>query len=430
MSCLGSATAINERCIELQESGELTKLHGKIRLLIAVGVAASKRCPYVPNKDNEPLVHDFRDHVLAKIRDIEDLGILGKKMGICPYYTSRSTIKPSEVYLTFPKTWRSTDQTQIVTLPYPLLLQKSAREALDLSLKGHVVIIDEAHNLMDAIANIYSISVSLKQLLRSRAQLGVYLQKFRNRLKGKNRVYVAQTVRLLDSLAGYMQESASRGRHDECLVNVSDLMAGKGADQINLYKLMRYLQESKLARKVEGYLVHHEQQALTNTASNPDGRASKKNTGSVPVLTHIQNFLHALTNPSAEGRFFYCPGDNDAVLKYMLLDPTHHFQDIVNEARAVILAGGTMSPVGCQSSTSKGVKNNSVTDGRLSKSSPFISPRGSNHDIILRPYHSQGESVGLAGLQRPDGSGNGIHIRQAQLARHGMMILPARTVRG
>jgi len=56
---------------------------------------------------------------------------------------------------------------------------------LELSLKGHVIIIDEAHNLMDAIAGIHSISVSLAQLQRSRAQLGVYLQKFRNKLKGR-----------------------------------------------------------------------------------------------------------------------------------------------------------------------------------------------------------------------------------------------------
>ena len=48
---------------------------------------------------------------------------------------------------------------KIVTLPYPLLLQKSAREALGLSLKNHVVIIDEAHNLMDAIAGIHSQSI-------------------------------------------------------------------------------------------------------------------------------------------------------------------------------------------------------------------------------------------------------------------------------
>lgn len=90
-------------------------------------------------------------------------------------------------------------------MPYPLLLQKSAREALGISLKGHVIIIDEAHNLMDAISGIHGIEVSLRQLKTARGQLGIYLQKFRNRLQGKNRVYVTQVARVIDSLTGYLE---------------------------------------------------------------------------------------------------------------------------------------------------------------------------------------------------------------------------------
>ena len=84
VSRLGSAPAINERCLELQQS-ETSKDH---------------KCPFIPNSENETLVNDFRDHTLAKIRDIEDLGKLGRKIGICPYYASRATIKPSEVGMT------------------------------------------------------------------------------------------------------------------------------------------------------------------------------------------------------------------------------------------------------------------------------------------------------------------------------------------
>ncbi|KAI9787683.1 MAG: ATP-dependent DNA helicase chl1 [Geoglossum umbratile] len=308
VSAYGSANAVNERCLELQKPG----------------TPAESKCSYLPTKDNEALVNNFRDHALAKIRDIEDLSALGKKLDICPYYATRPTIKPSE----------------IVTLPYPLLLQKSAREALNLSLKGHVVIIDEAHNLMDAITNLHSASIFLGQLKIARAQLGVYLRKFRNRLKGKNRVYVAQTIRVLDSLTTYMQEKASGSQKFEEVVKIGELMAGKGADQINLYKLMHYLQESKLARKVEGYVAHAEQQGL----QNPQDKQA--NGGSTPVLTHVQGFLHALTNLSAEGRIVLNKAeDSDICLKFMLLDPTNHFREIVEEARAVILAGGTMSPM-------------------------------------------------------------------------------------
>ena len=227
-------------------------------------------------------------------------------------------------------------------MPYPLLLQRSAREALGISLKGHIVIIDEAHNLIDTISNIHSISVSLQQLKLCRAQLGTYLQKFRNRLKGKNRVYVTQVVRLIDSIAAYLQIVGSDNKSAEGIVNVSDLMAGKGVDQINLYKLMHYLQESKLARKVEGYAQHAKQRDLKGKS----GTNTNLHTSTMPVLTHIQSLLQTLSNPAAEGRFFYKRDENkDVGLKYMLLDPTHHFKDIVEEARAVILAGGTMSPV-------------------------------------------------------------------------------------
>ncbi|MCJ1244549.1 ATP-dependent DNA helicase chl1 [Trapelia coarctata] len=300
---LGSATAVSERCLELQQAK----------------TPSEHKCKFLPNKENQPLVNNFRDHTLAKIRDIEDLPELGKIIGICPYYASRASIKPSEV----------------VTLPYPLLLQKSAREALDISLKGHVVIIDEAHNLMDAISNLYSVTLSLSQLERSRAQLGIYLQKFRNKLKGKNRVYVAQVVRLVDSLITYLK-TAMNSQTPDGPVLINNLLTGKGVDQINLYKLVRYLQESKLARKVDGYNVH---------ISEPPATSSETRPSTTPVLTHIQSFITTLMNPAKEGDFFYSKTDTDIFLRYLLLDPTNSFREIVDEARAVVLAGGTMSPM-------------------------------------------------------------------------------------
>jgi chromosome transmission fidelity protein 1 len=232
---------------------------------------------------------------------------------------------------------------QIVTLPYPLLLQRSAREALGLSLKNHVVIIDEAHNLMDAIAGIYSVSVTLDQVQQARAQLTVYLQKFRNKLKGKNRVYVAQTIRILDSILGYLKTIQDDKKATDGLVDMLSIMSGKGVDQVNIFKLNTYLQESRLARKVDGYTTFAE--TAEKAAIKDGGKKEKALRQNVPVLMHVQAFLLSLMNPSAEGRFFYSKEDTCVTLRYMLLDPTYHFQDIVEEARAVVLAGGTMSPM-------------------------------------------------------------------------------------
>jgi chromosome transmission fidelity protein 1 len=78
---LGNATAINEKCLDLQRSGTATE----------------SKCPFLPTKETEAVVNDFRDHALASIRDIEDLGSVGRQLGICPYYASRPAVKPCEV---------------------------------------------------------------------------------------------------------------------------------------------------------------------------------------------------------------------------------------------------------------------------------------------------------------------------------------------
>ena len=95
VSRLSSVAAINERCLELQQPD----------------TPPDHKCPFIPNKENETLVNDFRDHTLAKIRDIEDLGKLGKKIGICPYYASRAAIKPSEVRRMYPSQSQMNNET-------------------------------------------------------------------------------------------------------------------------------------------------------------------------------------------------------------------------------------------------------------------------------------------------------------------------------
>lgn len=124
VSRLGSAPAINERCLELQQPN----------------TAQDHKCPFVPNKENETLVNDFKDHTLAKIRDIEELGSLGEKIGICPYYASRATIKPSEVRcMRISRVRRLTDEGCNSSLPSAVAKvgQRSSRDFLERSRRHH-----------------------------------------------------------------------------------------------------------------------------------------------------------------------------------------------------------------------------------------------------------------------------------------------------
>ena len=49
---------------------------------------------------------------------------------------------------------------KLVVLPYNTLLHAGTREALGLRLKGNIVIIDEAHNLLDVINSVHSVEIS------------------------------------------------------------------------------------------------------------------------------------------------------------------------------------------------------------------------------------------------------------------------------
>ncbi|KAL1837797.1 hypothetical protein VTJ49DRAFT_3384 [Mycothermus thermophilus] len=309
VSRLGSLSAINDRCTELQQS------------------KSKDRCPYMPTAENLKQTHEFRDAALATIPDIEDLHRIGKELQVCPYYASRTAIPAAE----------------IVTLPYQLLLQKSAREALGIKLEGNVVIIDEAHNVMDAIANVHAAEIRLSELKRARGMLGVYVKRFGKKLKGANRVMVAQVGRVVESLSECLMGFLG-GKTDQGILESSTLLKARGADQINLYQLINYIQESKLAYKVESYASHIEEQQDPSTTSTSRPSCS-------PVLHTLVSFLTALTNLTTEGRIFYekLPSTTpntppDIKLSYLLLSPTHAFSSIASSARAIILAGGTMSP--------------------------------------------------------------------------------------
>ncbi|KIJ17943.1 hypothetical protein PAXINDRAFT_98114, partial [Paxillus involutus ATCC 200175] len=85
-----------------------------------------KRCHYLPPAEDGLRMLDFRDQILAVPKDIEDLAAAGQNAQTCPYYGSR----------------RAIPQAELITLPYNLLLQKTARDALGIDLSNQVVIID------------------------------------------------------------------------------------------------------------------------------------------------------------------------------------------------------------------------------------------------------------------------------------------------
>lgn len=287
--------AINDACAEVRHSKE--------------------GCPYYKNNaewHNSKETNLFRDEAYSEVQDIEDLVTIGKNLGVCPYYASRDFIPSSEV----------------ITLPYQYLLSESTRMHLKIDLKDSIVVIDEAHNLIDTINAIHSSEISINDLKKCKSGIAIYLQKFKLKLNAGNRVNLMKLSKLIDVLIKFISNNYKKPGQE---IDPFSILAGQNTDMLNVHKILKYIKKSQIAYKLDTYVQKLTEDPKTNNAK-PSSR---------PLLYKVSQFLECLNNLSSEGSFFFEKGQS---IRYMLLEPSIVFTDIVKNARCVILAGGTMEP--------------------------------------------------------------------------------------
>lgn len=110
---------------------------------------------------------------------------LGRETKTCPYYGSRHSIKSAE----------------IIALPYNILFQKDARHSFSINLRNQIVIIDEAHNLIDTIAQIHSVEITDLHVSQASAQLENYMNRYKRMFSAKNMLYLKQWITVLTGLS-------------------------------------------------------------------------------------------------------------------------------------------------------------------------------------------------------------------------------------
>ncbi|KAJ2076161.1 DEAD H (Asp-Glu-Ala-Asp His) box helicase 11 [Coemansia sp. S155-1] len=76
----------------------------------------------------------------------------------------------------------------------------------------------------------------------------MYFTKYWRRLKGSNATYIRQTIALLKALNKFMQSTTTDS--NTWVVSVNEFLTLAHANHINVYKIDRYLRESKLGRGV------------------------------------------------------------------------------------------------------------------------------------------------------------------------------------
>uniref|UniRef100_A0A3B3WIL4 Helicase ATP-binding domain-containing protein n=1 Tax=Poecilia mexicana TaxID=48701 RepID=A0A3B3WIL4_9TELE len=343
---LGSIQHINDRCMEMQKNK-----HGEKKQHHEDG-AKRKRgppksvCPY-----NKALaLQQMRDEVLGTVQDIEQLLKLGKETKACPYYSTRLAVPPA----------------QLVVLPYQMVLHEATRRAAGVQLKGQVVIIDEAHNLSDTLSCIHSTELSGAQLCRAQSQLTQYADRYKNRLKAKNLMYIKQILFVIEGLIRVLGGECKVGQNPQSqttqagteMYTINNFLFKAQIDNINLFKvLQRYFEKSMISRKLGGFvekyavllIFHHTPCTLLRAVPSTDqqGASEADKVLSASPMMQVEGFFLALTNSNTDGRVVLQKQGtlSESSVKFLLLNPAVHFAQVLKECRAVIIAGGTMQPV-------------------------------------------------------------------------------------
>ncbi|XP_073827168.1 ATP-dependent DNA helicase DDX11 isoform X2 [Musca autumnalis] len=384
---------INELCLDMAKNtnSKVTSCDGDgcAKKKSRVNMKSVGKCPH----KTQSLVQELSELSLAEILDIEDLVSEGEQLEACPYYSARM----------------ATQMGQIVMLPYQLLLHKKSRELAGIDLRGSIVIIDEAHNLLDCISDIYSCEITLGQLQSVQHQIVAYKMKYASRFNSANLLSINRLIFVIKRLVKLLTTPATQPTVAESnekpnkfrMLCTYELMSEGDFFNIDLYELLKFCERTRFAQKLQGFAKtltmepkpsenqpppasggksaaavgllkrlqqNHEeklsksnkqkkQEVVEDVKVSPNTEEKKQApTMIISSLRPLLTFLEALCEKAEDGRILVNATDEMSTntgsnkydsqpsLKYILLRPESHFQDVVKEARAIIVAGGTMQP--------------------------------------------------------------------------------------
>ncbi|CAG0916040.1 unnamed protein product [Notodromas monacha] len=364
---LGNPSFINERCLEMkQSSSKVTKKSddGNVAKKQRKGKSENLcSCPFL----RADAVQALADVSLTKVMDVEDLKKSGEDLKACPYYASRKAVELAE----------------LVALPYNILLHSKTRKTCGIKLKGSVVIIDEAHNLADTVASIHNAKITGEQLCLAYSQVNQYHDKFRTRFSPRNKVRITQVIFVLSKLLKILggkpgkcspEDSTGLKEEEAEIISSPNFVFKSNLDALNLFELVEFCGAIRLPQKLYGYREKNDEKpsekppvatpesklkAFLTTYAKPKEKKSSVPENEVkepeaPQKPHVRNspllqileFVEALTNRDVGGKIVIkkTTSFGTCSLQYMLLDTSEHFKSIVDSARAIIVAGGTMKP--------------------------------------------------------------------------------------
>uniref|UniRef100_A0A914BXS2 Helicase ATP-binding domain-containing protein n=2 Tax=Acrobeloides nanus TaxID=290746 RepID=A0A914BXS2_9BILA len=353
---LKQGNLINDRCNELRDSKNPNIGAKKLKDQNGEKVPKSTKschCEYFKSD----AIEDLADQILAlKTNTLDSVVETGRRLQGCAYFASRSVLPICE----------------LVLVPYQVLLHKPTREAWGVDLKNNIVVVDEAHNLLQTISAIHATELDEKQLSIGATLIRDYIDRFRSRLKAKNFMYIRQLQKVVVSLENLLRKF--KNQPENCVYTLPRFLTQMSCTEVDFFKLLHYMETTNLCKKFHGYFMRYCNSVgvqskpkeaekpvsgvkmLMNKLKNVENQEnlSKIETPEEPEkpsvaarvsspLYHIMQFIEALTTPSDDARIIINKEDpnngKNARFHFILLNPAEKLRDIVKNSRSLVLIG-------------------------------------------------------------------------------------------
>ena len=221
-----------------------------------------------------------------------------------------------------------------------------------MTLKDNVVVIDEAHNLLDALNDMHSVTLTVsapssgathatphhltphtspyiqaRHLSEVSAQLAQYAERYNSRFKPANRIAVQQLLNVVRALrrsllprtappppagaaaaggvggGGGGGVGGGGGAADEQMLKLNAYLCSLNIDNINLFDLRAFCHASEIAKKLRGYAdAQHAVRRHGCGGSGVGSGGSDGGGGGASTLHPVIQLLDALTNSDADAR--------------------------------------------------------------------------------------------------------------------------------
>ena len=289
-----------------------------------------KTCVY--NKDKDKW-RNFVKKINTDPMDIEDLMSYGRSTTSCPYFASRSALQCSDIIL----------------MPYQTLFQKETREALNIQLSNTYIVIDEAHNLVDALNQMNTVTLDRDDF----QTISDALKDYQIRI-AKSKILSVNNDPTVDDDQNMHEKRPPPGSKEEKKMDAKREMM-REIQQINNYsrnifaalrkelppvmEMIDFQTEAKVENENPIPMIDYaREKSLVYRITKPYDDAKR-----LKVTTSFRKFFQFLDvslNPDSFGRLLL---DRDRSLCYMLLNPSKVFEQVL-DAKSVILVGGTLQP--------------------------------------------------------------------------------------